>query len=73
MYQALLGLNFMTKYDVCLKVKKKILKTKLGKIDLFSPRDKYDQARVVLSKTVTIPAQSEMFVEGTLNRELTGE
>lgn len=73
MYQALLGLNFMTKYDVCLKVKKKILKTKLGKIDLFSPRDKYDQARVILSKTVTIPAQSEMFVEGTLNRELTGE
>jgi hypothetical protein len=73
MYHAILGLNIMTKFDVCLQIKRRIIKTNLGKNHLSSPREKHDKARVTLNNTVIVPAQSEMFLIGTIDRKLAEE
>ena len=57
----ILGINFLDSYESDIKIKKKILKTKLGKIKLH--RQGSDGCnRLQLCENVTLPAYSESFV-----------
>ena len=58
----ILGINFLDTYDAEVKIKKRLLKTKLGKIKLH--RSSSDICnRIQLCDNVTIPANSEVHVK----------
>jgi hypothetical protein len=61
----ILGMDFFEQFDVSLKIAKRILKTKLGKVKIH----RYHTiccAKLQVSETITIPARVELTINATI-------
>ena len=58
----ILGISFLDQYEVDIKIRKKILKTKKGKLKLYKQGPDIC-CRVQLCESVTIPPHSELFIK----------
>ena len=68
----ILGINFLDQYGADVKIKKRILKTKQGKIKLHK-RGAQVCNKLQLCETVTIPAKSEAFVKAYMPENCTAK
>ncbi|KAK3105891.1 hypothetical protein FSP39_008017 [Pinctada imbricata] len=73
-FSGILGMDFMQIHDVKLNIRERVMTLKNESVRLERERSSvYKFARIVLTKTITVPAESEILVIGRLEGSIPGD